>query len=136
MSAFLHFASFFCRPSSFLWSFASFWLRILHLCLFLIKKGLSEEEVRAAAACAREEVAIRNRFSEMNAPRENSSVNKYASPSLFLSHFSWYLDVIIEQFGNKCFYLLAIFEHTSQSYTICLIFIIIHLDRPCRCILL
>ncbi|CAM8899637.1 unnamed protein product [Rhodiola kirilowii] len=42
-------------------------------------QGLSEEEVRAAAACAREEVMIRNRFSEMNAPRENSSVNKYYS---------------------------------------------------------
>ncbi|KAL0428847.1 UNVERIFIED_CONTAM: ATP-dependent helicase BRM [Sesamum radiatum] len=40
-------------------------------------KGLSEEEVRAAAACAREEVMIRNRFSEMNAPRDSSSVNKY-----------------------------------------------------------
>ncbi|XP_058082006.1 ATP-dependent helicase BRM isoform X2 [Magnolia sinica] len=40
-------------------------------------QGLSEEEVKAAAACAREEVMIRNRFSEMNAPRENSSVNKY-----------------------------------------------------------
>lgn len=39
--------------------------------------GLSEEEVRAAAACAREEVMIRNRFSEMNAPKDNSSVNKY-----------------------------------------------------------
>ncbi|CAI9101854.1 OLC1v1039276C1 [Oldenlandia corymbosa var. corymbosa] len=40
-------------------------------------QGLSEEEVRSAAACAREEVMIRNRFSEMNAPKENSSVNKY-----------------------------------------------------------
>ncbi|XP_077223667.1 transcription regulatory protein SNF2 isoform X2 [Tasmannia lanceolata] len=40
-------------------------------------QGLSEEEVRAAAACAGEEVMIRNRFSEMNAPRDNSSVNKY-----------------------------------------------------------
>ncbi|XXG84990.1 hypothetical protein AAC387_Pa11g0175 [Persea americana] len=40
-------------------------------------QGLSEEEVRTAAACAREEVMIRNRFSEMNAPRDNSSVNKY-----------------------------------------------------------
>ncbi|KAG8391850.1 hypothetical protein BUALT_Bualt01G0229900 [Buddleja alternifolia] len=40
-------------------------------------QGLSDEEVRAAAACAREEVMIRNRFSEMNAPRESSSVNKY-----------------------------------------------------------
>nr|XP_027109594.1 ATP-dependent helicase BRM-like [Coffea arabica] len=39
--------------------------------------GLSEEEVRSAAACAREEVMIRNRFSEMNAPRDSSSVNKY-----------------------------------------------------------
>ncbi|KAG6434319.1 hypothetical protein SASPL_105944 [Salvia splendens] len=40
-------------------------------------EGLSEEEVRAAAACAREEVSIRNRFSEMNAPRDSQSVNKY-----------------------------------------------------------
>ncbi|MQM09011.1 hypothetical protein Taro_041867, partial [Colocasia esculenta] len=40
-------------------------------------QGLSEEEVRAAAACAGEEVMIRNRFSEMNAPRDSSSVNKY-----------------------------------------------------------
>ncbi|XP_013626080.1 PREDICTED: ATP-dependent helicase BRM [Brassica oleracea var. oleracea] len=40
-------------------------------------QGLSEEEVRAAAACAREEVVIRNRFMEMNAPKDNSSVNKY-----------------------------------------------------------
>ncbi|KAJ3693904.1 hypothetical protein LUZ60_009384 [Juncus effusus] len=44
-------------------------------------QGLSEEEVRTAAACAREEVMIRNRFSEMNAPREagtgGSSANKY-----------------------------------------------------------
>lgn len=40
-------------------------------------QGLSEEEVKAAAACAREEVMIRNRFSEMNAPRDCSSVNKY-----------------------------------------------------------
>ncbi|VVB13842.1 unnamed protein product, partial [Arabis nemorensis] len=40
-------------------------------------QGLSEEEVRAAAACAREEVVIRNRFTEMNAPKDNSSVNKY-----------------------------------------------------------
>ncbi|KAL7158770.1 hypothetical protein ABFS83_02G165400 [Erythranthe nasuta] len=40
-------------------------------------QGLSEEEVRAAATCAREEVSIRNRFSEMNAPRDSSSVNKY-----------------------------------------------------------
>ncbi|BAT97960.1 ATP-dependent helicase [Vigna angularis] len=40
-------------------------------------QGLSEEEVRAAAACAGEEVMIRNRFLEMNAPRESSSVNKY-----------------------------------------------------------
>ncbi|CAA2953973.1 Hypothetical predicted protein [Olea europaea subsp. europaea] len=39
-------------------------------------QGLSEEEVRAAAACAREEVMIRNRFSEMNAPKDSSSVNK------------------------------------------------------------
>ncbi|PKA45857.1 ATP-dependent helicase BRM [Apostasia shenzhenica] len=39
--------------------------------------GLSEEEVKAAAACAREEVMIRNTFSEMNAPRDRSSVNKY-----------------------------------------------------------
>ncbi|KAK1377213.1 ATP-dependent helicase BRM [Heracleum sosnowskyi] len=40
-------------------------------------QGLSEEEVRAAAACAGEEVTIRNRFSEMNAPKDSSSVNKY-----------------------------------------------------------
>ncbi|KAJ6806009.1 ATP-dependent helicase BRM isoform X1 [Iris pallida] len=40
-------------------------------------QGLSEEETKAAAACAREEVMIRNRFSEMNAPKESSSVNKY-----------------------------------------------------------
>ncbi|KAL2330274.1 hypothetical protein Fmac_017855 [Flemingia macrophylla] len=42
-------------------------------------QGLSEEEVRAAAACAGEEVMIRNRFMEMNAPRESSSVSKYYS---------------------------------------------------------
>ncbi|KAJ3685779.1 hypothetical protein LUZ61_014943 [Rhynchospora tenuis] len=41
-------------------------------------QGLSEEEVRIAAACAREEVMIRNQFSEMNAPKESSSsANKY-----------------------------------------------------------
>ncbi|XP_010275655.1 PREDICTED: ATP-dependent helicase BRM-like isoform X2 [Nelumbo nucifera] len=40
-------------------------------------QGLSEEEVKAAASCAREEVMIRNRFSEMNAPKDSSSVNKY-----------------------------------------------------------
>ncbi|OVA13986.1 SNF2-related [Macleaya cordata] len=40
-------------------------------------QGLSEEEVKAAATCAGEEVMIRNRFSEMNARKENSSVNKY-----------------------------------------------------------
>ncbi|XP_076956925.1 ATP-dependent helicase BRM-like [Bidens hawaiensis] len=40
-------------------------------------QGLSEEEVRAAAFCAREEVLIRNRFSEMNAPQDGSSVSKY-----------------------------------------------------------
>ncbi|KAL9228908.1 hypothetical protein vseg_004438 [Gypsophila vaccaria] len=40
-------------------------------------QGLSEEEVRVAAACAGDEVMIRNQFSEMNAPRDNSSVNKY-----------------------------------------------------------
>ncbi|GAB4844503.1 hypothetical protein Ancab_037881 [Ancistrocladus abbreviatus] len=40
-------------------------------------QGLSEEEVRAAAACAGKEVMIRNRFSEMNAPKDASSVNKY-----------------------------------------------------------
>lgn len=40
-------------------------------------QGLSEEEVRSVAACAREEVMIRNRFSEMNAPRDSSSANKY-----------------------------------------------------------
>ncbi|TKY65425.1 ATP-dependent helicase BRM [Spatholobus suberectus] len=42
-------------------------------------QGLSEEEVRAAAACAGEEVMIRNRFMEMNAPRDSSSVSKYYS---------------------------------------------------------
>ncbi|KAK8288992.1 hypothetical protein V6Z12_D07G161200 [Gossypium hirsutum] len=40
-------------------------------------QGLSEEEVRIAAACAGEEVMIRNRFMEMNAPRDGSSVSKY-----------------------------------------------------------
>ncbi|GLU00741.1 hypothetical protein SLE2022_180870 [Rubroshorea leprosula] len=40
-------------------------------------QGLSEEEVRAAAACAGEEVMIRNRFMEMNAPRDGSSAGKY-----------------------------------------------------------
>ncbi|KAJ0110887.1 hypothetical protein Patl1_00471 [Pistacia atlantica] len=46
------------------------------LCLFhTLLVGLSEEEVRAAAACAGEEVMIRNRFMEMNAPRDSSSVN-------------------------------------------------------------
>lgn len=40
-------------------------------------QGLSEEEVRAAAACAGEEVMIRNRFMEMNAPKDSSYVNKY-----------------------------------------------------------
>ncbi|CAJ2671253.1 unnamed protein product [Trifolium pratense] len=41
-------------------------------------QGLSEEEVRAAAACAGEEVMIRNRFMEMNAPKDgSSSVSKY-----------------------------------------------------------
>ncbi|KAJ8900564.1 hypothetical protein K2173_025341 [Erythroxylum novogranatense] len=42
-------------------------------------QGLSEEEVRVAAACAGEEVMIRNRFIEMNAPKDGSSVNKYYS---------------------------------------------------------
>ncbi|WVZ78198.1 hypothetical protein U9M48_025947 [Paspalum notatum var. saurae] len=40
-------------------------------------QGLSEEEVKAAARSAGQEVMIRNTFSEMNAPRENTSVNKY-----------------------------------------------------------
>ncbi|GKU96761.1 hypothetical protein SLEP1_g9958 [Rubroshorea leprosula] len=40
-------------------------------------QGLSEEEVRAAAACAGDEVMIRNQFMEMNAPRDSSSVSKY-----------------------------------------------------------
>ncbi|XP_022980865.1 ATP-dependent helicase BRM-like [Cucurbita maxima] len=40
-------------------------------------QGLSEEEVRSASACAGEEVMIRNRFMEMNAPRDSSYVNKY-----------------------------------------------------------
>ncbi|GAB2217338.1 hypothetical protein Drorol1_Dr00000512 [Drosera rotundifolia] len=39
--------------------------------------GLTEEEVRAAAACAGEEVMIRNHFSEMNAPKDSSSASKY-----------------------------------------------------------
>ncbi|KAK6920103.1 Glutamine-Leucine-Glutamine, QLQ [Dillenia turbinata] len=42
-------------------------------------QGLSEEEVRAAASCAGEEVMIRNRFYEMNAPKDCSSANKYYS---------------------------------------------------------
>ncbi|KAI4303378.1 hypothetical protein MLD38_039018 [Melastoma candidum] len=42
-------------------------------------QGLSEEEVRTAAACAGEEVMIRNRFMEMNAPKDGSSVSKYYS---------------------------------------------------------
>nr|XP_010918746.1 ATP-dependent helicase BRM [Elaeis guineensis] len=42
-------------------------------------QGLSEEEVKAAATCAGEEVTIRNRFSEMNAPKDGSSVNRYYS---------------------------------------------------------
>ncbi|XVF80095.1 hypothetical protein PTKIN_Ptkin15bG0042900 [Pterospermum kingtungense] len=42
-------------------------------------QGLSEEEVRVAAACAGEEVMIRNRFMEMNAPRDSLSVSKYYS---------------------------------------------------------
>ncbi|KAI4372339.1 hypothetical protein MLD38_010581 [Melastoma candidum] len=41
-------------------------------------QGLSEEEVRVAVACAGEEVMIRNRFMEMNAPKD-SSVSKYYS---------------------------------------------------------
>lgn len=40
-------------------------------------QGLSEEEVKAAARSAGQEVMIRNTFSEMNAPRDNASVNKY-----------------------------------------------------------
>ncbi|KAK1425168.1 hypothetical protein QVD17_20514 [Tagetes erecta] len=40
-------------------------------------QGLSEEEVRAAASCAREEVLTRNRFSEINASQDSSSVSKY-----------------------------------------------------------
>ncbi|XP_020261440.1 ATP-dependent helicase BRM isoform X2 [Asparagus officinalis] len=40
-------------------------------------QGLSEEEVKAAAMCAGDEVMIRNRFSEMNAPRDSTSDNKY-----------------------------------------------------------
>lgn len=39
-------------------------------------KGLSEEEVRAAAACAGEEVVIRHQFVEMNAPKDGSYVSK------------------------------------------------------------
>ncbi|KAM7260904.1 hypothetical protein ACFE04_026379 [Oxalis oulophora] len=40
-------------------------------------QGLSKEEVRLAAACAREEVMIKNQFSEINAPKDSSSANKY-----------------------------------------------------------
>ncbi|OWM64256.1 hypothetical protein CDL15_Pgr018828 [Punica granatum] len=40
-------------------------------------QGLSEEEVRAAATCAGEEVMIRHQFVEMNAPKDGSYVNKY-----------------------------------------------------------
>ncbi|GMH00503.1 hypothetical protein Nepgr_002342 [Nepenthes gracilis] len=40
-------------------------------------QGLSEDEVKAAAACAGEEVMIRNQFSEMNAPKDGSSASKY-----------------------------------------------------------
>ncbi|KAK1266177.1 ATP-dependent helicase BRM [Acorus gramineus] len=42
-----------------------------------LAQGLSEEEVKAVASCAGEEVMIRKTFSEMNAPRDNSSINKY-----------------------------------------------------------
>ncbi|URE19242.1 QLQ [Musa troglodytarum] len=45
-------------------------------------QGLSEEEVRAAAACAGEEVMIRHRFSEMNAPKDSSSAKKIMFPYL------------------------------------------------------
>ncbi|GFY92520.1 transcription regulatory protein SNF2 [Actinidia rufa] len=38
------------------------------------QEGLSEEEVRAAAACAGDEVTIRNRFSEMNAPKDSITI--------------------------------------------------------------
>ena len=56
---------------------SSFKSYLIVACLFpFLMQGLSEEEVRAAAACAREEVLIRNRFVEMNAPKDNSSVNK------------------------------------------------------------
>uniref|UniRef100_A0A2P2LHY5 SNF2 N-terminal domain-containing protein n=1 Tax=Rhizophora mucronata TaxID=61149 RepID=A0A2P2LHY5_RHIMU len=40
-------------------------------------QGLSEEEVRAVAACAGEEVMIRNTFMEMNSLKDSSSVGKY-----------------------------------------------------------
>ncbi|KAG0453129.1 hypothetical protein HPP92_025793 [Vanilla planifolia] len=40
-------------------------------------QGFSDEEVKAAAACAGQEVLIRNKFSEMNTPKDSSSVNKY-----------------------------------------------------------
>lgn len=46
-----------------------FWLIYLS---FFWQKGLSEEEVRAAAACAGDEVMIRNQFMEMNAPKDTS----------------------------------------------------------------
>lgn len=51
-------------------------LPLIYFIPLFSQKGLSEEEVRAAASCAGEEVMIRNRFSEMNAPKESSSVNK------------------------------------------------------------
>lgn len=49
---------------------------VTHVLSVFRLKGLSEEEVRAAAACAGEEVMIRNRFMEMNAPKDCSSVSK------------------------------------------------------------
>ncbi|KAE8703693.1 ATP-dependent helicase BRM [Hibiscus syriacus] len=57
----------------------AWFLELSLLCthFWLSFRGLSEEEVRAAASCAGEEVMIRNRFMEMNAPREGSSVSKY-----------------------------------------------------------
>ncbi|KAE9605393.1 putative DNA helicase chromatin remodeling SNF2 family [Lupinus albus] len=45
--------------------------------LRIVMLGLSEEEVRAAATCAGEEMMIRNHFMEINTPRDSSSVNKY-----------------------------------------------------------
>lgn len=52
------------------------WASLIIYLIYLLVKGLSEEEVRTAAACAGEEVMIRNQFMEMNAPKDSSYVNK------------------------------------------------------------